>query len=69
MVQEERKRASGGRGVELVVYREGRRLKEVAVKGKLDSLLKQRQKRAARVKSKRFCFIYLFILTGNIKSA
>lgn len=43
MVQEERKGAGGGRGVELVVYREGRRLKEVAVKGKSDSFLQQRQ--------------------------
>lgn len=37
MVQESRKGAGGGRGVELVVYNEVRRLKEVVVKGEPDS--------------------------------
>lgn len=37
MVQEERKGAGGGRAAELVVYKEGRRLKEMVVKGESDS--------------------------------
>lgn len=37
MVQEGRKEAGGGRGAELVVYNEVRRLKEVVVKGESDS--------------------------------
>lgn len=36
-MQEERKGAGGGRAAELVVYKEGRRLKEVVVKGESDS--------------------------------
>lgn len=35
--KEGRKGATGGRGVEQVVYEEGRRLKEEVVKGKSDS--------------------------------
>lgn len=36
-MKEGRNGAGGGRGAELVVYEEGRRLKEVVVNGKSDS--------------------------------
>lgn len=61
-MQEERKGAGGGRAAELVVYKEGRRLKEVVVKGESDSYYSRGKWRAARLESN----VYLI---GNDKSA